>query len=439
MKLFFGYNQYELSQHKKEIPVIWDSDMVATRHMLIMGQSGSGKTYTLRNIINQLKNQNKNTNFRIHVFDFHGDIDLEGSSSVKFSATTDYGFNPLIINPDLDFGGVRNKIQSFIGLINSSGRSLGPKQESVLRNLLLDLYAANGFYVNKPETWQLNDGMKRKYPKKHPTLQDAIKFSTFKLQSLMLGSDNRAMSLLEQLNKSAVKLYSKLKYANKEQIEIEKAKTELSEAKSRCIEEYTQYVNSIDKGTELSDLMKYDSKDVMKSVVERLENLYNCGIFKEQQPPFDTNSTVWRYDIKALRLEEKKMFVNMLLEQIFERRKQAGVESDLKEIVVVDEAHIYFNDDPENIINMIAKEARKFGMGLICASQSPEHFSDDFVTNVGCNIITGIHEKFWAGSSKKLNINPKMFGYIVMQKNMLVQIKNKGVSGSNFILACFKK
>ena len=52
--------------------------------------------------------------------------------------------------------------------------------------------------------------------------------------------------------------------------------------------------------------MKYDSKDVMKSVVERLENLYNCGIFKEQQPPFDTNSTVWRYDIKALRLEEKK-------------------------------------------------------------------------------------------------------------------------------------
>ena len=31
----------------------------------------------------------------------------------------------------------------------------------------------------------------------------------------MLGSDNRAMSLLEQLNKSAVKLYSKLKYATK--------------------------------------------------------------------------------------------------------------------------------------------------------------------------------------------------------------------------------
>ena len=151
-----------MSQHKKEIPVIWDSDMVATRHMLIMGQSGSGKTYTLRNIINQLKNQNKDTNFRIHVFDFHGDIDLEGSSSVKFSATTDYGFNPLIINPDLDFGGVRNKIQSFIGLINSSGRSLGPKQESVLRNLLLDLYAANGFYVNKPETWKLNEWDEKK-------------------------------------------------------------------------------------------------------------------------------------------------------------------------------------------------------------------------------------------------------------------------------------
>ena len=439
MKIFFGYNEYELKKNNKEVPIVWNSDMVATRHMLIMGQSGSGKTYTLKNIINQMKKQDEN--IRIHVFDFHGDIDIAGCSSVKFSATTEFGFNPLIVNDDLDFGGVRNKIQSFISLINSSGRGLGPKQEAVLRNILLDLYAANGFYPSKPESWKLDDGVPRKFPKKHPTLSDALKFSNFKLQSLMLGSNNKAMSLLEQLNKSATKLYSRLKSVNKESpsAEMTEMGNKLAEAKEQCIEEYTKYINSIQKGTELHDLMKYDSKDVLKSVVERLENLYNCGIFKDKLPPFDNHNNVWRYDIKALRLEEKKMFVNMLLEQIFERRKQAGVEAQLKEIVVVDESHIYFNDDPENIINMIAKEARKFGMGLICASQSPEHFSDDFLTNVGCNIITGIHEKFWAGSSKKLNINPKSFAYITMQKNMLVQVKNKGISGSLFTLTCFNK
>lgn len=439
MKCFFGYNQFELQKSNNEVPIIWDSDKVATRHMLIMGQSGSGKTYTLRNIINQMNRQGENV--RIHVFDFHGDIELDGSSSVKFSATTDYGFNPLIVNDNLDFGGVRNKIQSFISLINNSGRSLGPKQEAVLRNILLDLYAANGFYANKPESWKLNDGVQRKYPKKHPTLQDALKFSSFKLQSLMLGANNKSMALLEQLNKSATKLYSQLKNANKQQggTDTSQAEEAFNELKAKCIDEYSQYIHSIKIGTELSDLMKYDSKDVLKSVVERLENLYNCGIFKEQLPPFNPNSNIWRYDIKALRLEEKKMFVNMLLEQIFERRKQEGVQDDLKEIIVVDESHVFFNDEPDNIINLIAKEARKFGIGLICASQSPEHFSDDFLTNVSCNIITGIHEKFWAGSSRKLNLDMKLFKYVVMQKNMLVQVKNKGISSSHFTLTCFKK
>jgi DNA helicase HerA-like ATPase len=39
---------------------------------------------------------------------------------------------------------------------------------------------------------------------------------------------------------------------------------------------------------------------------------------------------------------------------------------------------------------LMAKEGRKFGLDLICASQSPGHFSDDFVSNAGTKIILGI-------------------------------------------------
>ena len=445
MKIFFGYNQYDLLKQNKETPIIWDSEKVLTRHMLLMGASGSGKTYKLCNIIKQMKEQDEN--LRIHVFDFHGDIEIEGASSVKFSAATDYGFNPLVINPDLDHGGVRNKVQSFITTINRSGRALGPKQEAVLRNLLVDLYAANGFYANKPESWVLNDGVNRKFPKKHPTLQDALKFSTFKLQSLALGSNNKSMALLEQLNRSASKLYSKIKSVNKVTAngnatstpELDKQKEDLNTLKEKCITEYSNYINNIQTGNELLDLMKYDSKDVLKSVVERLENLNNTGIFKDSPPPFDKNVGVWRYQIKALRLEEKKMFVNMLLEQIFERRMQEGVEKNLKEVIVIDEAHMYFSDEPENIINIIAKEARKFGLGLICASQSPTHFSEDFMTNVSCKMILGLDESFWKPTELKLNIPSKALSYIMFQKNMLIQIKNKGDNRNLFTACTFKK
>lgn len=438
MKVFLGYHQFDL-RGGKETPIIWDSDKVLTRHILIMGASGSGKTYTLRNIINQIKQQEKN--IRIHVFDFHDDIDIEGASCVKFSGATNYGFNPLIINPNLDFGGVRNKIQSFITLINRSGRVLGSKQEAVLRNILLDLYQANGFYSNDPKSWVLDDGIKRRFPKKYPTLQDAVNFSNFKLQSLMLGTNNKAMSLLEKLNRSANRMYAKIKKMNKEhdRAEIQKLEEELKQLKEQCIEEYSNYINNIQTGNELSSLIKYDSKDTLKSVVERLENLNNAGIFKDLLPPFDENCSVWRYQIKALRLEEKKMFVNMLLEQIFERRLEIGLKDELVELVVIDEAHMYFSDEPENIINVIAKEARKFGLGLIASSQSPTHFSEDFMTSVATKMIMGIDETFWKGTESKLNLTPKSLNYIIPQKNMLVQIKNKEENRNAFVQCAFKK
>lgn len=55
----------------------------------------------------------------------------------------------------------------------------------------------------------------------------------------------------------------------------------------------------------MTDLLKYDSKDVMKSVVDRLENLNSIGIFRSEEPPFDPDTSIWRYDIKALAPAEK--------------------------------------------------------------------------------------------------------------------------------------
>ena len=42
----------------------------------------------------------------------------------------------------------------------------------------------------------------RKFPKKNPTLSDALKFAAFKLNALTLGSSNKAMAALEQLNRT---------------------------------------------------------------------------------------------------------------------------------------------------------------------------------------------------------------------------------------------
>lgn len=433
MKIVLGYDALAGKDGKKS-PVVWDSERLINGHVLLVGKSGTGKTWTLRRMVSQMQRQAK-SNFRVHVMDIHGDIDLEGASTVKFSEATQYGFNPLMVNPDPDFGGVRKRVQFFMSALNRTSRKLGTKQEAVLRNILVDLYAANGFYEGKPESWRLDDGIARKYAKKHPTLEDAYKFAQFKLKSMFLGTSSKAVGALELLNKKMAQFHMKQKQAVKaahSPDDKEKAEAELKKLGEDAVALYYEYIQSVQTGMELNDLMKYDSKEVMKSVVERLENLNATGIFKSASPPFDPNASIWRYDIKALSSDEKKLFVAFNLESILLKAVQRGVQSDVVDVIILDEAHNFLNEDPDNILNIIAKEARKFGVGLFCASQSPTHFSDDFISNVSAKIILGIDQMFWDGSVRKLKIDQKLLEWIVPHQQLVVQLNNKGETRNRF-------
>ncbi len=439
MKIVLGFDADSAKQGQR-VPIVWDSERLINGHVLLVGKSGTGKTWTLKRMISQLQKQAKG-GIRVHVMDVHGDIDIEGSSTVKFSESTQYGFNPLMINPDADFGGVRKRIQYFLAALNRTSRKLGTKQEAALRNILFDLYAANGFYDGKPDSWRLDDGIQRRYPKKFPTLEDAYKFAQFKLKSMFLGTSSRAVASLETLNKKIAQYNAKQKHAVKASaLPDEKAKIEgeIKKLAEEAIQLYQDYILSIQTGMEMSDLIKYDSRDVMKSVVERLENLNAIGIFKPIPPPFDPNSSIWRYDIKALSLDEKKLFVAFILESLFQKAVQNGVQSDLVEIIILDEAHNFLTDDGENVINIIAKEARKFGVGLFCASQSPTHFSDDFISNVSTKIILGIDEMYWDGTVRKLKMEQQALEWIVPHQKMVCQMNNKGSTKNRFLRTLLK-
>lgn len=432
MKVIMGHNAGDLSRGK-QVPVIFDTQELINCHMLCVGRSGTGKTYTLREMIRQISEQGR---VRVHIMDVHGDIDIDGASSVKFSESTPYGFNPLTINPDPDFGGVRKRIQSFISALNRTGYRLGPKQEAALRNILYDLYAANGFHEDRPSSWKMNDGVARPRPKKMPTMEDGLRFARAKLRQMFLGTSSEAVASLERLNKKQGQFYQKLKKSRQhgeESPEIKLAKAELEEAREDAIELYRAHMSAMINGHELDDLIKYDSKDVMKSVVDRLENLNSIGIFRPERPPFDPKNPVWRYDIKALSQDEKKLFVNFILEAIFNNASQRGLQTEVMEIVILDEAHLFFTDDADNPINTIAKEARKFGLGIFCASQSPTHFSDDFLSNVATKIILGIDQMYWDGSVRKLKVDMKALEWIVPQQKILIQMNNRGTSKNSFV------
>lgn len=444
MKIKFGIDSAYIRKGQT-VDVEWDSERAINAHMLLVGKSGTGKTYTLRSFIDQLNKGEKK--IRIRVIDVHGDIDIPGCSTIKFSESSQYGFNPLAINPDPDFGGVRKRIQSFMSALNKTARKLGPKQESVLRNILLDLYQANGFYEKDPATWSIYDAngnrlMHKGQPKKYPTLEDAYRYANFKHKAMFLGTSNKAVLNLEEVNKKAKQLFLKQKNVHKAHSaeEVQQMKAELKTVGDAAIEAFSNYIQSMETGMELTDLIKYDSIDTIKSIVDRLGNLVSSGIFKNKEPEFDNGAAIWRYDIKALtNLDEKKLFVYFLLEEIFGQRVQKGMQSDVVEMVFLDEANLFFTDDADNIINIISKEARKFGLGLCCASQSPTHFSEDFISNVGTKIILGLDQMFWDGSVRKLKVEQQALEWIVPHQKMVVQINNKAELKNRFIWVLLNK
>jgi hypothetical protein len=431
VKFKLGQDDFLLTKNQN-VDVFCDFEQLVNAHMLILGKTGMGKTTRIRQIVSELKNL---PNLRVYLFDVHGDLDLPGVSSVIFSESTDYGLNPFVVSPDPHFGGVRRSIQDFLSVVNGS-HPIGARQEAVIRALLTDLFAANGFYVGKPDSWYLGE-TRSGYPKKFPTMDDACRYTAGKLKQLVIGGNTKSGKALEELNKVTAKLFKTSKTYAQTGGKLDPDQLEKQmELRTKALGLYKEYIENLDTGKELADFLQYDSKEVLKSVSDRFDNLKSSGIFKNNPPPFDDHNPVWRYNITALREDEKRLFVEFRLQEIFAKALSQGQidnsQGVIRHLIVVDEAHMFFRDTSDCILNTIAKEGRKFGLGLVCASQSPEHFSNDFFSNVATKIILGVDQMYWDFLTRRLKIEPKILSYIKAFHVIGVQLSLKGDVSSRF-------
>ncbi|MBE0468201.1 MAG: ATP-binding protein [Methyloprofundus sp.] len=487
MQINFGLNSFRLSKGVNE-PVTWDSSQAVNPHMLIMGMTGSGKTHKLRKVINNLSHQAIESglqDFKVHVFDVHGDIRGVHESVVNYSESAGFGINPLTLSPDPDHGGVRKRINSFLNTLQTSTAKMGVRQEAVATSLFEDLYAYYGFRKDDYRTWDLNtqadnaDGMLfldvpyeersnakkygakwnpaqkswyieainyqgeiEQYPvkdlgaqtlRRYPTLDDASKFFYAKMEEAFIGIGREGALALKAFHKATSKyntLLAKSHYGDTngnvrlttdEQEKIEKAAKNVR----TTLEDYLA-----NNGTEktLKEAILYSSLDTLTSINQRINNLIASGVFRDNPPPLDPMAPVHRHALRALSHEEQKMFVLFSLERIFEDALQKGETRNIRDVVVVDEASKFFDNDPRNPLNVIALEGRKFGICLICASQAPTHFSESFLGSVATKVILGLDEMYWESSRRKLNIDADRMKWVTPQKEMLVQIKQNGVS-----------
>ena len=429
MKIFLGYDYWALKKQNKKIPIVIDYKKTINPHAIITGDTGSGKTFLLKHMIYYLTRNNPN--IRIHVIDSHGDIRIPGESYIKFSETEPVGLQPLKISADPDFGGVRKKVNSFIEIINrNSTRKMGDIQIATLENILYDLFARNDFYPDNPRSWNVNHSTRDlKYKKKYPTLDDLYRFVAYKLKEQAFGINWSVLNQINELERQLSQLKKKFKQEAKAAYdeEVEKIKANIVVLKEKIKQTFSTVIDGMETGNEIDDFFKYESQDTLKSIFLRIQNLKNTGIFKATEPNFDINKPVWRYDIKSLSISEKRMFVDFLFEDIFLRKKEQGIQQIPNEFIVLDEASIYVQDiDDDHIIKVIEREARKFGLGLIMATQSLEHFPSDVIQSSATKILLGVDVTMVEKTARKLQIKKEEIKYIIPKQRGIIQIKTSG-------------
>lgn len=183
---------------------VWDLNEVTTPHITISGKTGSGKTHILRRLLRDMVATSK-VPVRVHILDVHDDLEMPDESDVMFSQSSQYGMNVLEIDPNPHSGGPLRAISDLLAMMSKTTTfRLGARQESVFRNIILELYSRNGFYPTKTNSWKIDDGIPRKYPKKAPTLTDAYNFASYQLNEFETGLGGDAAKALKDLKKAQV-------------------------------------------------------------------------------------------------------------------------------------------------------------------------------------------------------------------------------------------
>ncbi|MHC5208796.1 ATP-binding protein [Pseudomonas chlororaphis] len=443
-KILIGNDFWEERRGNK-LPVYWQESQVSNHHVGVAGTSGSGKTHWIREFVTGMPDD-----VEIDIFDYHGDIEIPGASTVMFSEATRYGFNPLVLNTDQHYGGVRRSVNDVIEAINSTSRQLGGNQEGVLRHLLTDTYMLKGIFGNNPRSWvkreaseaEIRDMIEKKnwsgLRDVYPSLDDVIQFARRKLKALWMGIEDKetgrnALGAFDDyckaqssLNLLRTKMNRSGGSGNDEELEKMEKKMETSKAKS--IESFTTFVNSMDTGREFEEAIKYNSKDVLLSVITRLENLSSTGIFNPNPPPFG-NARIRRYILKPLAQseDELKMFVRFRMRAIIREMMQRGESGGrLRRMIVLDESKKFNSEDGSNPINVIVNEMRKFGLAILLAGQSPAHFSQDFIKNAGTLLLLNLATSDWREAASKLRIEEKDLKYFKPQQTGAVRMLEKG-------------
>lgn len=161
-----------------------------------------------------------------------------------------------------------------------------------------------------------------------------------------------------------------------------------------------------------------------EAVKTKLGPAFSYGIFSKPQVPIREQGAT-RIDLSKLPPGLQYLAADTLCRQLLRRLQMRGPQGTHRLFLAVDEAKLMMparREAPHAILNRIASEGRKFGLGLIVAATSSAHLSRDIMMNCFAKLIL---------KTDKIEIPPTARRFLA-ERDQLSSLLEPGVGLINF-------
>ncbi len=191
------------------------------------------------------------------------------------------------------------------------------------------------------------------------------------------------------------------------------------------------------------DIKKYFDADLMRSIKQLeiyIKSLVKSEMFHGQGLPIKAGLNV--INISGLEVTTQRFIVDILLGKVFKackikgnyhdrdaKAKERGEKFDT--CFIIDESKLISGNskekkDPYSYLNRIATEARGFGLALIVAAQSAEHYPPEFLKNFSMQIILDTSVADFPTVKSAFNLTKEELEYTQLKKgNALIKMGRK--------------
>lgn len=352
-----------------------DPNKLLTHHSAILGNTGSGKSTTVRKIISEI-NKLDSDNLRLHIFDVHDEYDRLPDVEV-INVMEEYGINILNLEH-----------QDWLNLLKPSELVQLPVIEMALKiaNCLLiesvdeswlKCFIAYNLYTN-----QQTDAVTKRTKIigiLNGTGIDTSKYSS-QFGNFVPVDEKKFLDDLLEATKGEVE-YSYLSS------KIEKANYQVDSFENLLIA--LNYVFLLEESKGNSQARAYSG--TLETRIKNIQTRYS-KLFENEEKSVDSKAVV--YSVSEMDDDLLLFFTTYVLKKEFSKNKSLALKQRAVNVFILEEAHRYISKIKENsqfheveVFKKIAREGRKFGCFLLLSSQRPSELSSTVLSQCNNYII----------------------------------------------------